>query len=89
MRKRVDKNQNEIIKLYRQIGAGVVVLSDIGNGVTDILVGYQGKNYLVEIKNPNRKWKYTDKQKIWHESWPGQKAVIETKEDALKVIGII
>jgi len=89
MRKRVDENQREIINLFKQIGAGVVVLSDIGNGVTDLLIGYQGKNYLIEIKNPVRKWKYTNKQKIWHEYWPGQKATITTKEEALKILGII
>jgi hypothetical protein len=45
---RIDNNQNEIVKQLRQIpGISVEV------GHDDILVGYRGKTYWYEIKDPD------------------------------------
>jgi hypothetical protein len=48
-----DANQAAIIEALRGIPeCSVLVLSAVGRGCPDLLVGYRGANLLVEIKNP-------------------------------------
>ena len=89
MRHRSDDNQAYIIDQLRQRGISVAVLSHVGNGVPDVLAGWKGVNYLLEIKDGNKvpsKRKLTPAQKKFHASWKGQKAVVENIEQALEVI---
>jgi hypothetical protein len=63
---------------------------DVHNGpVADLLVGYQGVNYLFEIKDaaksPSRR-RLSDKQAEDHEAWRGQIAKVETVEEILAII---
>ena len=46
---RVDANQKSIVKQIRQIGGYVLHTHQLKNAF-DILVGYQGKTYIIEIK---------------------------------------
>ena len=89
MPKRVDSNQPEIVADLRKVGATVLLLHEVGHGCPDILVGFRGVNYLIEIKssvfavlNPV--------QLEWHNSlWRGQVAVVCTSEEALHIIGLL
>ena len=87
---KIDINQREIVASLREIpGCSVTILSAVGMGCPDILVGYSSVNYLMEIKS---EWaregkELTPMQEQWHEDWPGQVAVIWSFEDACKVIG--
>ena len=47
---KVDRNQNEIVKALRQIGCCVLITSQLKNAF-DILVGYRGKLFIMEIKD--------------------------------------
>lgn len=48
-----DANQAAIIEALRGIpDCSVLVLSAVGRGCPDLLVGYRGANLLVEVKNP-------------------------------------
>ena len=88
-RAKIDANQPLIVKALRDAGATVQSLSQVGSGVPDLAVGWRGKNFFFEIKDPSRKpseRKLTDDEKAWHYTWRGQVAVIETVEDAFKVI---
>lgn len=89
MRKRVDNNDKEIVYQCRQIGAGVVDLSNNGNGVPDKLIGFRGKNYLFEFKNPEYKWKLTTAQKQFHLTWPGQLKIVTCFDDILEDIQFV
>lgn len=89
MKNRTDQNQKEIVHALKQVGATVEDLSQHGKGCTDLLVGFQLKNYLIEVKNTKTAGKLSKRQKIWHDEWRGQKAVVYTANDALKVIGVI
>jgi hypothetical protein len=84
---RKDANQKSIEDELRARGMSVV---DIHNGpIADLLVGFQGINYLFEIKDPAKspsRRRLSDKQQEDHESWRGQLNVIETVEDALKIV---
>ena len=87
---KIDENQPDIVKGLRKIGASVQPLHAVGAGCPDLLVGYQGQNYLIEIKNPEKP-KYdrrlTPDQAEWHGGWEGQKAVCETIDECLVAIG--
>jgi len=84
---KVDKNQPAIVDALRDIGAGVQPLHVVGDGCPDLLVGYQGQNYLLEVKNlKGRGNKLTDDQKIWHACWPGQKTIVISPEQAIAFI---
>ena len=86
---RIDANQNEIVAALRGIGATVAITSTLGKGFPDLVVGYRGKNYLLEIKDGNKPpsaRKLTDDEQQWHECWRGQVAVIESPHDAMKLV---
>lgn len=85
MPKRVDANQAEIVKALRQAGASVQSLHTIGKGCPDLLVGYQGANYVFEVKT--RKGEVTPEQYKWFVCWGGLYDVVFSPEDALKAIG--
>jgi hypothetical protein len=87
---KVDLNQPEIVSNLRTIpGVSVTDLSKVGAGCPDIMVGYQGANYLIEIKSEWAKKgkELTPMQERWHEEWRGQKSVVWSFDEACKVIG--
>lgn len=87
--KRIDANQPSIVRSLREIGATVQSLASVGSGCPDLLVGYRGKNHVFEIKDwkqPPSKRKLTPDEKKWHQSWQGQVHVVETFDEALKII---
>jgi hypothetical protein len=91
---RIDKNQPAIVKALRQCGASVQPLSAVGGGCTDLLVGYRGVNLCIEVKEPitttHRPQKQlTPAQVVWHGDWRGQKAVVETIDEALAVLAVV
>lgn len=88
---RVDENQSEIVGALTQIGASVAMCHAVGAGFPDLCVGWQGKTYLLEVKNPAKpksKRQLTPSQVEWHRSWRGHVAVVETVTEALDAIGI-
>lgn len=92
MAKKIDGNQNQIVKELRKLGMSVCIISNMGKGIPDILVGYKGKNYLFEIKDgnlPPSKKRLTVDEQEFHKSWRGQVRVIETSLQALEFIEVI
>jgi Holliday junction resolvase len=88
-RARIDANQPAIVKALREAGATVLHLHAVGQGCPDLLVGWKRKNYLLEIKDPTKKpsqRKLTEDEKVLHLCWQGQVDVVETPEEAIKVI---
>ena len=47
---KVDSNQSEIVKALRKVGATVLIISQLKNAF-DILVGYRGNLFIIEIKD--------------------------------------
>lgn len=89
MPKRVDANQKQIVKELRDIGLSVLILSEVGKGCPDILVGYKNSNFLFELKDGKKlpsQQKLTDHEKKFHDAWLGQVNVTTTTEQILKVI---
>lgn len=82
---RVDANQAEVVSVLRAAGAYVWI---IGLPV-DLLVGYKGHSFLVEIKNGSKKH-LTSLQKDFFENWSGSTlARVDGPEAALRMIGVI
>jgi hypothetical protein len=72
---KVDANQAEIVAEFRRLGAVVQPLHSVGQGVPDLLIGYGGRNYLVEVKDGD-KAKLTPDQVVWHDAWTGQVNIV-------------
>ena len=87
MPKRVDSNQAEIVADLRKCGATVLLLHEVGKGSPDILVGFRGVNYLIEIKVPDGKLNVL--QQLFYGDWRGQVAIARTSEEALHIIGAL
>ena len=88
MRKaKTDNNQKEIVKALRDIGASVETTHAVGKGFPDLVVGFRGQNFLIEVKGA--KGKLTDDQYEWHNEWRGSADIVRSKEQALKAIGAI
>jgi hypothetical protein len=79
---KVDANQQAIIATLEGIGATVAV---IGQPV-DLLVGFRGRNWLIECKNPKGRNRLTPSQTLFMVTWRGQKAVVRTADEALDVV---
>ncbi len=82
----IDSVQPAIVKALRKIGATVAITSSVGAGFPDLVVGYKGKTYLLEVKTGNDQ--LNTAQRNWHEVWGGHIAVVRTPEQAqVEVIG--
>lgn len=87
---KTDANQSDIVAGLRTIGASVQILAAVGDGCPDLLIGYRGTNYAVEIKDgrkPRSETKLTPDQVRWHTDWRGQSGIAYSLDDALMLIG--
>ena len=88
---KVDANQAEIVKELRKAGASVTPTHAAGDGFPDLAVGYQGKTFLLEVKDGNKPPSartLTPPQVKWHGQWLGHKAVVNDVSEALEAIGV-
>jgi hypothetical protein len=82
---RVDANQEAIVSALRAANAYVWI---IGLPV-DLLVGYKGHTFLVEVKSTSKK-RLTKLQADFFENWGGSTlARIDCPEAALRMIGVV
>jgi len=89
MPRRVDTNQAGIVQVLRQIGATVQTLAMVGRGVPDLLVGYHGRNFLLEVKDgskPPSARPLTPRQTLWHKLWRGEICVVTSQDEAIKCV---
>lgn len=90
--RRVDTNHADIIHALRRAGATVQSLHTVGKGCPDIIVGYHGINYLIEIKDGSlspSKRKLTPDEATWHDTWRGQVNIAKSVDEALTLIGAL
>lgn len=89
---KVDANQPEIVMALRYAGASVQHLHGVGSGCPDLVCGYRGQNYLIEVKDgskPPSGRALTSDQVAWHGDWKGSVSVVKNIDEALRVIGVI
>ncbi len=86
MRRRSDSNQGGVVNALRKLGFSVEILSNVGNGVPDLLIGKFGINFLVELKS-GKKW-MTEDEKVWHSKWKGSAIVASSLEEVIEKIDL-
>jgi Holliday junction resolvase len=89
MPRRTDANQREIVKTFRDLGASVQILSDVGKGCPDIVVGIFGKNFLIEIKDGKKcpsAQKLTEMEYVFFQYWKGQVSIIKSSQEVVEFI---
>ena len=81
----MDANQTAVVSALRAAGAYVWI---VGLPV-DLLVGYKGHTFLVEVKDGPRK-RLTALQQDFFDNWSGSTLTrIDGPEAALRMIGVI
>lgn len=78
--KRRDENEPEIVRALRDIGASIKRLDDV-----DLLVGWRGRNFLLEIKTAKGPLKSSQEDMV--RTWRGQYEIVRSIDEALRVIG--
>ena len=90
---RIDANHEQVVLALRTAGATVQSLAATGKGVPDLLVGFQGKTLLMEIKDGRKapsERRLTEDQLKWHGAWRGGPlAVVDGPDAALRMLGVI
>jgi hypothetical protein len=85
-----DRNHDAILAALRAAGAGVIDTHHEGRGMPDLIVGYQNRLCLLEIKNPENAYGrrgLSPAQRKWAERWKGSKPIIvRTEAEALAAI---
>ena len=87
--RKIDGNQNDIVKMLRKIGCSVAITSMIGKGFPDFVCGFRGKNFLFELKDGNKsasRKKLTKDEILFCTTWAGQINTVESFEEILKII---
>lgn len=87
--KRIDGNQQEIVKALRKIGYSVFITSSVGQGFGDIVLGAHGRNFIFEIKDGKKhlsQQRLTNPESLFHAVWKGQIDVITSVDDAIDII---
>ena len=90
MIKRTDRNHAEIINALRKIpNLSVFSTHEVGKGFPDIVIGYKGVNYLIEIKDGNKPpsaRKLTDAELQFHSNWKGQIKIVNNFDEVLNLL---
>jgi len=88
-----DVNEGEIVAGLRKVGASVNRINE--EDLPDLLVGFRGVNYLIEIKPPSGPRGgvsgkvLTPGQLRWARDWRGQIGMARTLDEALHIIKAI
>ncbi len=83
---RRDANEPAIIAALEAIGATVEPLPG-GNGRPDLLVGWRGQLWLIEVKLPGERLNSLQKQ--WHRAWKGKAHIAYNADHALMIVGAL
>ena len=91
LKARTDYNQKLIVEQLRKLGVSVAVTSMLGKGFPDLVLGYQNKNYLIELKDgakPKSQKGLTMDEAKFFTAWKGQVDKCENLDEICKIIGI-
>lgn len=84
--KKVDKNQGDVVKALRKMGADVFLLHMVGGGIPDLMVAYAGQTILMEVKDGPDK-KLTPQQLELFANWKGgQLARVNSVQEAEELL---
>jgi len=79
---RLDANHREIQSALERVGATVD-----GKAPLDLLVGFRGRNYLLEVKTARGQVRAS--QRAFLTAWKGHAVVVRTVDEALRAVGAL
>ena len=86
---RVDANQPQIVKAVRAIGGSVLYTHQLKN-CFDLLIGYRGRTFLFEVKDPAQppsKRQLTAGEQEFRDTWRGTPYhVVHTADEAIAIL---
>jgi hypothetical protein len=91
--KRRDTNEPAVIDALKSISGLTIIMTD----AVDLIIGYKGRNYLIELKAESSISKKTGKvlesriqesQKTLRKEWRGQYLITASLDEILKEIGV-
>ena len=86
MRHRTDSLQEAVIRELELAGWSVQSLSQVGNGVPDLLVATPaGETFLIEVKARGRE--LSERQRRWQSRWKGKVEVVHNLEELARIVG--
>jgi hypothetical protein len=78
-----------MIDAFEKLGASVETIRSVHGGCPDLLVGFQGRNYLIEVKVPIE-GRLSEIQMVWRDDWAGGKPfVIRSVEDVILWVNLV
>lgn len=87
--RRVDANQSEIVKVFKDLGCSVFDTSRVAGGFPDLMIGKNKKTVLVEIKS-SEKASYTPAQEMFMLNWRGSTVVrINDIDGAIRLVKLL
>jgi Holliday junction resolvase len=84
---KVDANQTEIVKTFRQLGWYVLIISQLKN-CCDIIVSKNGRTIAIEIKDGAKsksQQKLSDGELKFKDEWQGEYMLITCIDDILTI----
>lgn len=82
---KIDITQHPIVDALLAAGCKVQTLAQVGMGCPDLLVASpHGTLHLIECKSPGGS--LTWQQEKWRQSWGWRVAVVQTPDEALRVV---
>jgi hypothetical protein len=85
-----DKNHHRVTNVLHRLGCTVTDLAEVGRGVPDVLVGVNGENVLVEIKNPLTQYGrrgLNKRQQGFAQRWRGGPVhIIRNEDDCIALV---
>ena len=86
---KVDSNQSEVVKAFRDLGWYVLIISQLKN-CCDIMVSRNGRTIAIEIKDgekPPSQQKLSDGEIKFRDEWQGEYQLINCIDDVIKISG--
>jgi hypothetical protein len=85
--RKADLNQQPIVDALEKIGCSVQKLHTVGEGVPDLLVGFRGGTYLLEVKNVHGRNRDTKQQTDWRIWWRGHPvSIVRNEQEAILAV---
>lgn len=84
---KVDANQSEIVKAFRDLGWYVLIISQLKN-CCDIIISKSGQTIAIEIKDGNKppsQQKLSDGELKFKNEWLGDYELVNCFEDVIKI----
>ena len=84
---RVDANQPETVKAFRDLGWSVLIISQLKN-CCDLVVSKEGYTMLIEVKDGNKPpsaQKLTEGESKFFSTWKGDWKIVTSIDDVIKI----